>query len=80
VYVDLGVGLATIDITDLDNIAVTSFDQNHVNSLNSARPPAAIVGLFVSDKVFFECPDQSKGLILSWEKAEMPKPDCFVIQ
>ena len=79
-YADLGVGLATIDITDLDNIAVTSFDQNHVNSLNMARPPAAVVGLFVTDKVFFECPDQSKGLILSWEKAEMPKPDCFVTQ
>ncbi len=79
-YADLGLGLVTIDITDLDNIAVTSFDQNHVNSLNSVRPPASSVGLFVSDKVFFECPDQSKGLVLSWEKVEMPKPDCFVIQ
>lgn len=79
-YADMGVGLVTIDITDLDNIAITSFDQNHVNALNSTRPPAAIASQFVSERVYFECADPSKGLILNWERAEMPQPECYITQ
>lgn len=79
-YADLGVGLVTIDISDLDNVVVTSFDQNYINSENLSRPPASATQLITSERVYFECPDVSKGLVISWEQEEMPKPECYIIQ
>lgn len=79
-YADMGVGLITIDINDLNDVKVTSFEQEHINIENTKRPPSAVTSLIVSNKVYFECPDASKGLILSWEVEEMPKPECYINQ
>lgn len=79
-YADMGIGLVTIDIANLDNVQVTHFDQEYVGEKDNSVPPTAILSQLITDRVYYECPDKSKGFILKWEQAEMPKPECYIIQ
>ncbi|MBT8326578.1 MAG: hypothetical protein KJP21_02575 [Bacteroidia bacterium] len=78
-YADLGNGLATIDISDLNNIVVTDYNNSYLNDLSQVEPPAHVLDLLnESNKIYYECPDPSKGYILAWEKVTMPKPQCYI--
>jgi hypothetical protein len=33
---------------------------------------------FSSNKVYFECPDPTKGMVISWEINEILKPECYI--
>jgi hypothetical protein len=78
IYADLSTGIATIDISDLENVRVTNLDDRYISSVSQQRPPRSITSEF-SDKIYFECIDKSKGLIIDWEKSLMPKPECYVL-
>ncbi len=77
-YADIGSGLATINISDINNVEMTSFDSNYVPDNLQFQPPQAMLNLFNSSKVYFECPQSDKGIIISWEVVTMPKPQCYL--
>jgi hypothetical protein len=77
-YADMGTGLVTIDIADLDNVKVTSVDNNYVSEINQVQPPQSTLDLVNQRKVYFECADRTKGAIIAWELIEMPKPQCYI--
>jgi Uncharacterized conserved protein len=77
-YADMGIGLATIDISNLNQVVVTSFDNNHVSKENMLNPTSEAIRLIPTERAYFECPDVSKGIILNWEIHQMPKPECYV--
>ncbi len=79
-YADMGVGLVTIDIANLDDVKVTHFDSDYVGEQDNSVPPRAVTSTMLGERVYFECPDKEKGLILKWEQVEMPKPECYLIQ
>jgi len=78
VYADLGTGLATIDIHDLSAPTLTNFDQEYLNKKWQQRPPSHLIHSFPSSKIYFECPDPSKGMIIYWETQEIPQPECYL--
>lgn len=78
VYADLGTGLATIDIHDLSAPKLTDFDQEYLNKKWQQRPPTHMLQNFTSNKIYFECPDPSKGMIIHWEAQEIPQPECYL--
>lgn len=78
-YADMGTGLATIDIRNLHQVVVTSFDNNHVSTENGLSPPLHYIRLIHTERAYFDCPDASKGIILNWEIHQMPKPQCYVV-
>ena len=80
VYADMGVGMATINIQDLSNPVLTHFDQTYLGEKHQQRPPQNMISAFSDEKVYFECPDPSKGMIISWENKEILKPDCYIIK
>jgi len=77
-FADMGSGLVTIDIADIDNVKVTDIDNNYVSEINQVQPPQNTLDLLRSGKIYFECADRSKGPIVSWELVEMPKPQCYI--
>ena len=77
-YADIGSGLATINIADINNVTMTSFDSNYVPENLQYQPPQAMLNLFNGSKVYFECPQSDKGIIISWEVVTMPKPQCYL--
>lgn len=77
-YADMGTGLVTIDIADLDNVKVTHIDNDYVSEINQVQPPQNTLDVIGGGKVYFECADRSKGPIVSWELVEMPKPQCYI--
>jgi hypothetical protein len=79
IYADLSTGMVTIDISDLNNVKVTDLDNRYLSSADQQRPPFSITKDLISNRIYFECVDQSKGLIINWEKEEMPKPACYII-
>lgn len=78
-YADLGNGLVTLDISNLNNIVATDYDNSYLSDLSQIQPPINMLDLLVeSNKLYYECPDQNKGFILAWEKVSMPKPQCYI--
>ena len=77
-YADMGSGLATIDISDINNLKKTSFDSRYLGEVSQHRPTDAILDLYSGSKVYYECPDPNKGLIIAWVTETMPKPNCFI--
>ncbi len=78
-YADYQNGLLTIDISDINNPEVKDFNSDY-NSLDNGQlyPPAGITAQINSSKVYFECPDANKGLIIGWEKANLPQTQCYI--
>ena len=79
IYADLSAGLVTIDISDLNNINVTHLDNRYLSSASQQKPPSSLTDDIVSNRIYFECVDQNKGIIINWEKVQMPKPSCYLI-
>ena len=76
-YADMGTGMATISIENLEQVELTSFDNSYLTEDLQRRPPSTLVSIMAGDKVYFECPDREKGLIISWDAVNMPKPECY---
>ncbi len=77
-YADMGSGLATIDISNLDNLKITHFDTNHISQNLQQRPPSAMLERLGSGKIYFECTDASKGQIVAWTTATLTNPECYL--
>lgn len=77
-YADCNGNIITIDISDPSNAKVTNIT-NSIN-LNSLRPPNDLIQKeFIGERrVFYECTDERKGFVLTWEKDTLYKPECFV--
>lgn len=77
-YADTYVGLVAIGISNLPAISVLSVIPN------AYKVPEIPIsdGTFVFDRdwngrVYFECPDTSKGNIVAWERATLKQPKCY---
>ena len=77
-YADLGNGIATIDISNIDSAKGIDYDNSHLNDLTQVQPPQSVLDLLPSGRKYFECVDKSKGLVIGWEKKEMPQPQCYI--
>lgn len=79
-YADYGLGIVTIDISDVMNPQSKSFVEREQSDI-SLVPPDWMVQKFASsnnnDKVYFQCVDPSQGTIIKWEYRELKSPDCF---
>jgi len=78
-YADMGVGMATINIQDISNPILTHFDQTYLGE-KQQRPPHQMMDEFSNGKVYFECPDPSKGMVIEWKINEILKPECYIIK
>lgn len=67
-YVDNYTDLVAIDISDLNNIKVTERIENAF--ANQHRFP-------LQTNVYFECVNDSKGLVVGWEEATLTNPECY---
>lgn len=80
-YADYGLGIVTLDISDINNPVSTSFIDRQESDI-SLVPPDWMIEKFRSqnrddDRIYFECADPSKGLIIKWEHKELKNPDCY---
>ena len=60
--------LITFDITDPVNPVLVKRIKNAFRMPNQKYPPF--------NNVAFECPDESKGVVVKWEEAEVKNPKC----
>jgi len=68
-YVDNITDLVTIDISDLENIAVTNRVKDLYNESRKVYPDGY--------SGYFECVDASKGIVVGWENATLNNPACL---
>lgn len=66
-YADNGSDLITIDISDVLHVTVLDIQEGAVG--NSKNYPDSLG--------YFECADNSKGIITSWEKTTLINPKCL---
>lgn len=62
--------LVTFDIRDLKNVKIESV-QTDVFDHNSLQLPLNYRG-------YFECPDDNKGKVVSWNTKNLNKPECLI--
>lgn len=81
-YADYGLGIVTLDISDINNPVSTSFIERQESDI-SLVPPDWMIEKFRSEvetqdgRVYFECVDPSKGLVIKWENKELKNPSCY---
>ena len=68
-YADNYTDLITLDISDLDNVAVLSRVKNIY--------PAALQNYPPSFDGYFECVDNTVGIVIGWEEVRLENPDCW---
>ena len=68
-YADNITDLVAIDISDLDNIQVTSRTEN-LYSESKKNYPDGYSG-------YFECVEADRGIIIGWEEAVLDNPKCL---
>lgn len=68
-YADNYTDLVTLDITDLENIIVLSRVKDIYPKATQAYPEAY--------QGYFECVDESMGIVVGWEEATLNNPDCW---
>jgi len=72
-YVDSYTDLVVIDISDMNNI-------KEVNRIKNAFPRAATENLLppkdLSANVYYECPDNNKGVVVGWQRTKLKNPKC----
>ncbi|MCC6720700.1 MAG: hypothetical protein IT243_00745 [Bacteroidia bacterium] len=77
-YADCNGNLVTIDISDPLNAKVTSI----INTIqiSKLRPTNDLMNKYFPNesRVFYECADERKGILLSWEKDTIYKPECYL--
>ena len=67
-YADNYTDLVTLDISDLDNITVVSRVKDIYPKASQVYPEAF--------QGYFECVDQTMGIVVGWEEAVLTNPDC----
>lgn len=67
-YADNYTDLVAIDISNPGNIKVSSRVENAFG--NQLRYP-------LQTNVYFECVDDSKGLVIGWEEVTLTNPECY---
>jgi hypothetical protein len=77
-YADLNAGVVTLDISNLDSVKVTHINTEYKGENLQNNPSQSMLNTRPSGKVYYECPDASKGQILTWELATIPKPVCYM--
>ena len=79
-YADYQNGLLTVDISDIYNPKVMDYNSDYNSSDNGQLypPSSLLVNEPSGQKVYFECPDIAKGLIIGWERSTMPQPQCYL--
>jgi hypothetical protein len=77
-YADLGSGIATIDISNLDQIQFISFNNDYLEGDLQVQPPRSMLNTVGGSRLYYECPDKNKGEILAWVAEKMPKPQCYL--
>jgi len=79
IYADMGSGIITIDMSNLDELVITDFSTEYLEENLDVRPPQHLIAqLNISGRVYYECIDRSNGKIITWEKQEMPQPECYI--
>ena len=68
-YADNLSDLVTLDISDVGNIKVLGRIKNVFESRSFMPPPRS--------GTYFECPDNSKGVIIGWEEVTLKNPKCY---
>ncbi len=68
-YADNITDLVTIDISDLENISVTSRVKDLYDESKKDYPDGY--------NGFFECVDPTKGIVVGWENATLDNPACL---
>lgn len=65
-FADNGRDLITIDIHDVLHVSVLNIAYNAIENEN----------YFPTESGYFECADNSKGIIVSWEQTKLINPKC----
>lgn len=68
-YADNYTDLVTLDISDLENISVVSRVKDIYPKAAQAYPEAY--------EGYFECVDETMGIVVGWEEATLNNPDCW---
>lgn len=77
-YADLNFGIATLDFSDLDNVKLTHLNTEYKGNDIQNTPSQNFIAARPAGKVYFECPEASKGTVITWELVQMPKPQCYI--
>lgn len=67
--------LVALDISSGDQVVETSRMKNVFSDHNNAVPPR-IEELNFEGKIYYECPDLNKGVIVGWETTILNSPQC----
>lgn len=66
--------LVVIDIRNLNDIKLVSRTENVFPDLITQSPPSNTV---THETTWFECPQEGKGIIVSWKKQTLTNPRCW---
>jgi len=67
--------LVVIDINNISNIAEVGRTADVFPDLALQYPPKTAINQF--ERIYFECPDPKKGVIVAWKKQTINKPKCW---
>lgn len=79
-YANSYIGLLVIDINDLNNIKPLDYMKYHINHVVPPLPAVRNNWNWsgnVSEKIYFECIDNSKGIVVGWQAKIIYKPKCY---
>ncbi len=62
--------LVTLNIADINNISVASRSKGVFPIIYESVPP--------SDNSYFECVDESRGIVIGWKLVTLKNPKCFL--
>ena len=72
-YINNMSDLVVVDITNINNVHEISRVKNVFPDLALQYPPKAVQ----FDRIYFECPDPSKGIIVAWTLKTLNNPKCW---
>jgi len=61
--------LVTLNITDINNVVVSHRNKNVFPETLDGAPP--------ENGIYFECVDNTQGVIVGWEKKNLQNPKCY---
>ena len=67
--------LVVIDINNISNVAEVGRTADVFPDLALQYPPKTSSNQF--ERIYFECPDPKKGVIVAWKKQTINKPKCW---
>ena len=61
--------LVTLNISDINNVTVSNRNKNVFPATLDGAPP--------ENGIYFECIDNSQGIVVGWEKKTLQNPKCY---